>query len=91
MENVYIALISSKNILFKTSNNRKKITTSINICMSNRHLNIRKKNLNTISGSSSISYCIETHFRRLALPLCRWFRLEAQSFVTDSASVNEQQ
>ena len=69
----------------------RKITTSINICVSNRHLNILKKNLNTISGSSSISYCIETHFPMLALPLCRRFRLEGQSFVTDSVSSNEQQ
>ena len=74
-------------IFFKRSKNRKKITTCINICVSNTHLNIRKNYLHTISGSGSI----ETHFRRLAWPLCRWFCLEAQSFVTDFTSVNEQQ
>ena len=29
---------------------------------------------------------IQTHFCRLAWPSCTWFRLEAQSFVTDSAT-----
>ena len=33
--------------------------------MSNRHLNIRKNNLHTISGTRSICWCIETRF-------CRW-------------------
>ena len=63
----------------------------MNIFVSYTHLNIRKNNLHTISGSGSICCCIETRFRRVAWPLCRWFRLEAQSFVTDPASVNGQQ
>ena len=78
-------------ILFKTSKNRKKITTSINICLSNTHLNIPKNHLHTISGSGIICFCIETHFRRLTWLLCRLFRLEAQSFVTYLTSVNEQE
>ena len=69
--------------------NRNKIRKCMNICVSYTHLNIRKNHLHTISGS--ICCCIETRFRRVAWPLCRWFCFEAQSFVTDSASVNGQQ
>ena len=59
----------------------------IYVCQ-NTHLNIRKNPLDTFSGSGNICCCIETCFRRLAWSYCRWFRLEAQSFVTDFTLVN---
>ena len=81
--------VKKKNYLKRVRTERKIQPLLIYVCQI--HLNIHKNYLHTISGSGDICCCIETCFRRLAWPLCRRLHLEAQSFVSDSASVNGQQ